>query len=269
MSVMRRERWFCLAGGFRLAAVFLFLLSFIVSGQETLPAAAKDIPDASAEVSDSKTPETPLAERQSLAAEMSGLLKSGAGPDEIVRWHEKNSERLADLQQRIVAMAEERKTVITPLVPVTARQEGISKAAGELLDKRAELQNSRAELMNRMSGATPSEIRLALETWRRDNAGKLDSLRVVARQAGDESGARARQAPASYRIPPGASPVLESFLKERFQLRKERAEHPAGHLEDPPELRQQSEDDWLRANQTRIQALQLKASQLSEEKKSP
>ncbi|MEO7101169.1 MAG: hypothetical protein ABI162_17585 [Luteolibacter sp.] len=206
-------------------------------------------------------------ERRAIMLEVEKLRESGASPEQISEWHEKNAARVASNEQKLVDMSARQDSVPQPYIREIQIPPGASETMKTFLRERAKLTNEQILIHNQTLQASPGKRSEALEAWQKKNAAALEAQATRASQIGAESQPLALRPSTSADIPRNATPDLRDFLTQRNAQIKAETEVIARLKTATPEQRQQALEAWRADNPVPVRAMQDAAARLSNESK--
>lgn len=132
------------------------------------------------------------------------------------------------------------------------------------LAARQQLQKGHAKMMAGLKNATPEERTQALEKWHQEHATELAAQQELAVKMGAESRPARLPILAKPRIPENATPELREFLTARHDVMKDQMELMNQLSDAPPEQQHHAMEKWNKQNSTRLEAMQIAATKLSQ-----
>lgn len=206
-------------------------------------------------------------ERRAITSEIEALETSGAFPERIAAWREKNAARLANNLRQLMEISENRASIPKPYISEVMIPGDASETMEAFLVDRATLANGQIQIRNAMPHASPEERAKAVKADMERNAGALDDLVEKAVRISNESRSASPPLPAPRDIPADASPALRDFLiLQNARLRTE-TDASARLQNATAEQQPQILAEWQAADSEAAAALREAAVRLSNESK--
>ncbi len=204
------------------------------------------------------------------------LVAQGATPQQLQAWHVQNAAQFAAQDQRAQTMAaasalQLRRTNHKPNIPANA-----SPALKDLLNTRAALANSRAQIHNQLVQQSSSGTNLTFaqlgtmeqnetQLFQQQNASLITLQAQQVQALTPTSVAPTRAARASAAVPVNATPQMAAFLTTRKQLRQSLIQLRNQYASASPEVRNAALQQWRQQNASQFTQLQQQAQALSQE----
>lgn len=158
------------------------------------------------------------------------------------------------------------KTGVVDTLKVETPESSInkSKIVTEMRENQTKLMESRQKLMEDMKGASPEEMRSAMEKWQSENAQALAKQQQLASQLRSESRSSVPPDLPEPRIPENASPEMRELITARHALMKDQMETMRSLETVSPEERRIAMEEWRTENTKKFEAVHAAAKKLSE-----